>query len=44
VFFREIPAPATPAQVAPADLLWWTGSPLKWTPRATIPVIVESVE
>lgn len=42
VVFEELPeAIAAPRRVEPEDVLWWTQSTARWTPRVAIPVVVE---
>jgi len=42
IVFEELAAPvATPAQVDPDSLLWWTQPASAWARRITIPIVVE---
>lgn len=42
VVFEELPeAISAPRRIEPEDVLWWTQSTARWTPRVAIPVVVE---
>lgn len=42
VVFEELPrALDVPSSPQAQDVLWWTQAPSQWTPRATVPLVVE---
>jgi hypothetical protein len=41
IVYEELTAPAVPAPVDAASLLWWTGPASTWAPRLAVPLVVE---
>jgi hypothetical protein len=41
VEFIELPDALTPTSLGAKDLLWWTQPSAEWTPRVSVPVVVE---
>ncbi len=45
VVLRKLETPLVrPVSLRPEDILWWSGPTSAWSKRATIPVVIETLE